>query len=56
MLKTIQNYCTFGTKMSAIDRKQQKTKAAVANAKLASAWDEITRLTGAVIKQSTTTL
>ena len=39
-----------------MDRKQQNTKAAVTNAKLASAWDEMTRLTGAVIKQRTTTL
>ncbi len=47
---------TLGTKMRAKERKQQKTIAVVTKAKLASACDEMTRLTGAVIKHNTTTL
>ena len=42
--------------MSAMDKKQQNTNAVVTKAKLASACDEITKLTGAVIKHRTTTL
>lgn len=42
--------------MSAMEMKQQNANAAVTNAKLASACEEMTRLTGAVIKQRTTTL
>jgi hypothetical protein len=39
-----------------MEMKQQNAKAAVTNANEASAWEEMTRLTGAVIRQRTTTL
>lgn len=47
---------TLGTKISAMLKKQQKIMARATNAKLASCWLAITIVTGAVIKQRTTTL
>lgn len=47
---------TLGTKISAMLKKQQKIMASATKAKLASCWLAITIVTGAVIKQRTTTL
>lgn len=50
------NGLTLGTNIRAIDRKQQNIKARATNAKLASCWDAITMVTGAVMRHKTTTL
>lgn len=42
--------------MRAMERKQQNMSARATNAKLASCWDAMTIVTGAVIRQRTTTL
>lgn len=47
---------TLGTKISAMLKKQQNIMASATKAKLASCWLAITIVTGAVIKQRTTTL
>lgn len=50
------NIHTFGTKMRAIERKQQNISAKATKAKLASCCEAITMVTGAVIRHRTTTL
>jgi len=42
--------------MSAMLRKQQKMTASATNAKLASCWEAMTMVTGAVMRHRTTTL